>query len=197
MIETLDFDGWLKTYKPEDTVYYAIYDPETFRVTGVYPRGPAEEKKHKIKIETVVAEEIVNGKLNLSLLSVDVENEDLIISEKEFYISTETNFYKIKSNSRDLVSVSLSVKYVSEEKKIYFTASNNLLRQKDKYSEYTAPCLFYITDQNDPNILYETIELSLSELFLKRELEFSLDIGKEKFSVYTKRIFNNYYFVIK
>jgi hypothetical protein len=197
MIEVIDFDGWLKTYKPEDPEYYAIYDPETFKVTGVYPKGPAEEKKYKIKIETVVAEEIVNGVLSLSLLSVDVENEDLVISEKELYINTETNFYKLKSRAADLISVSLSVKYVKNEKNIYFTASDNLLKQKEKFKDYNLPCLFYITDQNDPNMLFETIEINLTELFASKELVFPLDVGKEKFSVFTKRIFNNYYFSIK
>lgn len=197
MIETLDFDGWLKTYKPEEPVYYAIYNPETCKVTGVYPKGPSAGKKHKIKIETVIAEEIINGKINLSLLTVDIENEELVISEKEVYTSAYSNFYKLQSTARDLISVSLSVKYIKQEKKLYFTASDNLIKQKDKFESYKLPCLFYITNQNDPNVLYDTIELNLTELFSKKEIAFHLDMEQKKFSIFTKKIFNNYYFVIQ
>jgi hypothetical protein len=197
MIETLDFDGWFKTYKPEETVYYAIYDPETFKVVGVYPKGPAESKEYKIKIETVIAEEIINGSLNLSFLTVDIETENLIISENQISVKTDSNFYKLESNMVDLISISLSIKYIKEEKKLYFNASENLLKQKDKFKDHILPCLFYITDYNDPNILYETVKLNLDELFSKQEVKFTLDIGKEKFSIFTKKIFNSYYFVIK
>lgn len=197
MINTLDFDGWLKTYKPEDPIYYAIYNPDTFKVIGVYPKGPAEEKKYKIKIETVIAEEIINGKLSLSLLSVDVENEELIISEKELYTTFNTVFYKLSNLTTDLITVSLSVKYLKKEKQLYFTASNNLLKQADKFKDYVIPILFYITNHNDPNLLYDTVELYLPELFLKKEIVVPLDVGKDKFSIFTKKIFNSYYFTIK
>jgi hypothetical protein len=195
--DSLDFETWLKQCIPLEVQYFAIYDPESFRVTGIYPKGPAEEKKYKIPIESIIAEEIINGKVSLSILSVDVETEELIISEKEFYITTDTNFYKIQSNSRDLVSVSLTVKYIKEEKKLYFIASDNLLRQQEKFKDYTSPCLFYITNYNDPNILYDTISLTMNDLFLKKQLEFMLDIEKGKFSVFTKKILNSYYFVEK
>lgn len=196
-IESLDFENWLKNYSPPTIRYFAIYDPETFRVVGIYPTGPAEEKQYKIPIETVVAEEIMNGKVSLSLLSVDVETEELIISEKEFYITSDTNFYKIRSDSKDLISVSLTLQYIKEEKKLCFIASDNLLRQQEKFKDYTSPCLFYITNYNDPNILYDTINLTLKDLFLKKQLEFYLEIEKEKFSVFTKKILNSYYFIEK
>lgn len=193
--QSLDFDNWLKNYTSVEVKYFAIYDPENFKVVGIYPKGPAEDKQYKIPVETVVAEEIINGKVALSLLSVDVETEELIISEKEFYITTDTNFYKITSESRDLVSVSLTLKHVIKDKKLYFIASDNLIKQKEKFKDYKSACLFYITNYNDPNVLYDTIVIDLEELFSKKQLEFILDTEKVKFSVFTKKIFNSYYFV--
>jgi hypothetical protein len=193
--QSLDFDNWLKNYTSIEVKYFAIYDPENFKVVGIYPKGPAEDKQHKIPIETVIAEEIINGKVALSLLSVDVESEELIISEKEFYITTDTNFYKITSESRDLVSVSLTLKHVIKDKKLYFTASDNLIKQKDKFKNYKSACLFYITNYYDPNVLYDTIVIDIEELFSKKQLEFILDTEKIKFSVFTRKIFNSYYFV--
>lgn len=193
--ESSEFENWLKDYTHAEVKYFAIYEPENFKVIGIYPKGPADEKQYKIPIETVVAEEIINGKVALSILSVDVETEELIISEKEFYITADTNFYKIKSESRDLISVSLTLKYIKENKKLYFIASDNLIRQQEKFKNYKSECLFYVTNYNDPNILYETITLDLENLFSKKQLEFTLDIEKEKFSVFTKKIFNSYYFV--
>lgn len=193
--QSLDFDNWLKNYTSVEVKYFAIYDPENFKVVGIYPKGPAEDKQYKIPVETVIAEEIINGKVALSLLSVDVETEELIISEKEFYITTDTNFYKITSEYRDLVSVSLTLKHVIKDKKLYFIASDNLIKQKEKFKDYKSACLFYITNYNDPNILYDTIVIDLEELFSKKQLEFIIDTEKVKFSVFTKKIFNSYYFV--
>lgn len=192
--ESIDFDNWLKNLTPIEVKYFAIYDPENFKVVGIYPKGPAEDKEYKIPVETVVAEEIINGKVALSLLSVDIEAEELIISEKEFYITTDTNFYKITSESRNLVSVSLTLKHHVKDKKLCFIASDNLIKQKEKFKDYKSSCLFYITDYNDPNILYDTIVVDIEELFSKKQLEFMLDIEKDKFSVFTRKIFNSYYF---
>jgi hypothetical protein len=193
---TMDFDSWLAEYVPKEIEYYAVYDPDTFLITGIYPSGPAQEKPYKIKIENILAEEIINGSVNLSRLSIDLENQELVIKENYIFSNQNYNFYRIDSKIENLVNVSLTIKYVNSERSIYFIPSDNLIKTKEKFVEYKKPCLFYITSENDPNILYDTIHLELDNLFSSKKLIFPLDTCGKKFSVYTKKIFKNYYLTI-
>ena len=51
---------------------------------------------------------------------------------------------------------------------------------------------FFITDYNDPNIFYQAIDLSVANL-----MEYGIVVNKlhklpEKFSIFTRRLFENY-----
>ena len=51
---------------------------------------------------------------------------------------------------------------------------------------------FYITDYNDPNILYQTIQIPILELEGKNVTVDQLTTVPKEFSVYTRRLFKNY-----
>jgi hypothetical protein len=195
--DEFDFDSWIENYKPEEISYYAIYDPSSFKVIGIYPKGPAEDKANKIKIETIIAEEIISGKIGLSSLTVNVEDEELIVSEQNYFTKSDTIFYRLKSSSEDLVKANLTVIYYRSDNKIVFSISSNLRKQKEKYIDSKENFLFYLTDSNDPNKLFHTVEIPVEKLFELDQLEFNVEIEKEKFSVFTKKVFNNYYFSIR
>jgi hypothetical protein len=195
--DEFDFDSWIENYKPEEISYYAIYDTSSFQVIGIYPKGPAEDKPNKIKIETFIAEEIISGKIGLSLLSVNVDDQELIISEQNYFTKTDTTFCKLGSSSEDLVRANLTVIYYRSDHKMIFNISSNIRKQKEKYINIKENFLFYLTDFYNPNKLFHTIEIPVEKLFERDQLEFNVEIEKETFSVYTKKIFNNYYFAIK
>jgi len=50
----------------------------------------------------------------------------------------------------------------------------------------------YITTQDDPHFLFDSIELSLSDLFKKESLEFNLTHDSTDKSIYTRKIFDKY-----
>ena len=55
---------------------------------------------------------------------------------------------------------------------------------------------FLLTDYNDPNCIYDTISLKISDLLEKSKKFTNLSLPP-KFSVYTRRIFKNYLIDIK
>jgi hypothetical protein len=50
----------------------------------------------------------------------------------------------------------------------------------------------YITSLNDPHFLYDSIELSLKDLFKADKLEFTLNVDSTNKSIYTRKLFDKY-----
>jgi hypothetical protein len=82
MEEVIDFDTLIKNYVPQEIKFYAIYDPESYQVVGIYPEVAAIEKTHKIKIDKELAEDIQNGIIKMNSCFVDVEAQELQIIEQ-------------------------------------------------------------------------------------------------------------------
>jgi hypothetical protein len=49
---------------------------------------------------------------------------------------------------------------------------------------------FFITEYNDPNLLFEVVTVTINDLIGKHKL--ITDFNYSKFSVYTRRLFKNY-----
>jgi len=194
MDEQINFDTWIQSLVPHDPEYYAIYDPETNIVIGIYPAGSAKDKPYKIKIDSIIAEEINLGKINLSSCVVDPFTTELNILNNSKY-QNERYFHQIKSNVANLYLPTLNLKYLKDEKKLYFIASDSLREVKEKFS-YITQFYFYITVKNDPDLLYQIIKLNHEEIFSK-EFSLDLDIDIQKYSIFTKKIFKNYYLSIR
>jgi hypothetical protein len=54
---------------------------------------------------------------------------------------------------------------------------------------------FFITDYNDPNVLFEIVSVRIKDLVGKSKI--FKNIEYKKFSVYTRRLFKNYVIVYK
>jgi hypothetical protein len=48
MEEIIDFDSWLQQYTAPQVEYWAIFEPTTGEVTGIYPDPAANDKQNKI-----------------------------------------------------------------------------------------------------------------------------------------------------
>jgi hypothetical protein len=55
--------------------------------------------------------------------------------------------------------------------------------------------LFFITDYNDPNVLYETVSVKINELIGQSKIIPMIHF--DNFSIYTRRIFKRYVLEIK
>jgi len=50
MEEVIDFDSWLQNYTPPEVEFWAIYDPETSAVIGIYPSFAANDKQKPVQL---------------------------------------------------------------------------------------------------------------------------------------------------
>jgi succinyl-CoA synthetase beta subunit len=79
MEEIIDFDSWLQQYTAPQVEYWAIFEPTTGEVTGIYPDPAADDKQYKIKIDSDLAEDIHNGIIQMSSCFVDIDSETIEI----------------------------------------------------------------------------------------------------------------------
>jgi hypothetical protein len=194
MNQSIDFDSWITNFDPPDIVYYAIYNPETLLVTGIYPEGVALDQPYKIKIDRILAEEINDGKIPLLNCFVDLETEEIILDSKNPSQNENQSLYLIRSIAENLNLPTLTCKFEKENSILEIILSESLMNNKSKY-DFMENFYFYITSKNDPNILFQSIKISQEELF-SNKFSKKIDIDID-FSIFTKKIFKNYYFLIK
>lgn len=190
MEEMIDFDEWIKNYKPPEIEFYAIYNPDSFEVVGVYPTPAANTKEHKIKIDRELAEDIQNGIVKMSSCFVNLETNSLEILEKHPLRKIDDILHRIIDKKySDVEDNDITVKF--KNKKIIFEMSKKLANRKIKWKD-DETINFFITSYNDPHVVYKNISIKLDNLY-KEPQEFICDL-ENKFSIYTRRIFKNYVF---
>lgn len=188
MEEVIDFDEWYQ--KQVITVeYWAVYDPLSGQVKGVYPNRSADAYEHKIKIDNEVGEAIGAGRILLSNCFVDFEADTLEIIETKPLIKIDDVLHRIVdqqwSNIKD-IDLLINVTY----NKIVFSLSDKIKSKKRiRYNNDTV-LDFYFTSYNDPHELYSIVSFQIQDL-IDNDKVIDLHLSN-KFSVYTKRIFKNY-----
>ena len=187
-----DFEEWLKTIPVQEVVYYAVFDSTTGQIIGIYPNHSCPETDYKIHIDDEVALSVMEGKTNLNSYAVDISSGGLEIIETKSLTKMDDVLHRIidqrwseNIDNDVLLSVDMS------NKKLIITLSEKFYQSKKIRWNGSTEMLFLITDYNDPNGLYDTVSVTVDQLFKSKSLDFPVDFPKE-FSVYTKRIFKNY-----
>ena len=193
MEEVIDFDEWLQNYKPPKVEFWAIYDPDTSAVIGIYPSPAADEKKYKIKIDQELAEDIQNGIIRMSSCFVDLDLETIKVVEKHSLTKIDDILHRIVDKKYSVVKeADIVVKYNEEENKLIFIMTPILKTRKIRWDGHTE-MEFLITSYNDPHNLYQSISFRLEELE-ENPKEFNYTGSDKRFSIFTRRIFKNYIF---
>lgn len=193
MEQVIDFDTWIKNYVPPQVKYYAVYDPDTGEVKGVYPDNAAGEITHKIEIDNDLAEDIQNGIVRMNTCFVDLDSEKIEIVEKHSLRKIDDILHRIIDKKyAKCTAPDISVIYNSDIQKITIEMSDALRDKKLKFDGETV-VQFLITDYNDPHYIYETISFKLEDL-KNQPQSVPLNIAAKKFSVFTNRLFKNYVF---
>ena len=94
MEEVIDFDQWYLNHKIV-IEYWAVYNPETGKVQGIYPNDSANEFEYKIKIDNDIAESIGNGKVSLANCYVDLESDKLEITEVKLLLKIDDLLHRV------------------------------------------------------------------------------------------------------
>ena len=196
MEEVIDFDTWIKNYVPQEIEFYAIYDPESYQVVGIYPEVAAIEKTHKIKIDKELAEDIQNGIIKMNSCFVDVEAQELQIIEQTGIRKIDDIIHRIVEDRFSNISKpDIIVTYNQTTQDITFKMSKTLRSRSIKWPEGTI-MQFLITSYNDPHIVFQTLTINLEELH-RQDQTINYTGTSSRFSVYTRRLFKNYIFEIK
>jgi hypothetical protein len=189
----IDFDEWLANYKPPEIKFYAVFDPNTGDVKGVYPSHALTDQKNSVEIDQETAQLINEGSLKLNSCFVDISSGKFEIAEIRSLIKIDDVLHRIvdkkwsdvedpdvvllHTDGTDELIFDLSLKYRELKRKIHWDGSTELC--------------FFITEYNDPNIVRSIVKFSISELAEKQISVTGLPLT-ERFSVYTRRLFPKY-----
>jgi hypothetical protein len=188
MEEVIDFDQWYLNHKIV-IEYWAVYDPDTGKVKGIYPNESADSFEHKIKIDSEIAEAIGTGKILLSNCVIDFDSDTLEITEVKSLVKIDDVLHRVSEKQwSDIENPEVTI--TSKNNKLIFSMSEKAKGKKRIHYNGDTLMDFYITEYNDPNILFEKITIQLDNLITQDKI-FQFDYSG-KFSVFTRRIFKQY-----
>tara|TARA_S200002703_G_C3781448_1_gene240786 strand:- start:146 stop:763 length:618 start_codon:yes stop_codon:yes gene_type:complete len=151
--------------------------------------------------QCLVFEDPKSEKSTNDFLVLTNPNEEGVYS----FVTKVIELEKFKSATKMLSQVRMSnkteydIKIVTEKNKLFINVSDklktNIVKNVniDNFSfKGEERIALHITSLNDPHFLYDSIEVSLKELFQADQLEFTLDVDTEDKSIYTRKIFDKY-----
>jgi hypothetical protein len=193
MEEITDFDKWLQTIVVEPIEYYAIYNPQTAEVIGIYPKNSARDIEHKVLIDLDLAESILEGKVSLRSCFVDEVDDILQVVQTQSVRQIDDILHRVVSREfATFDEADLCITFNSELNTITLLLIEKLKRKNIRWGNSTV-LKFLITEYNDPHKVIQVITTTLENLYITDQtFEY---IGTDKnFSVFTSRIFKNYIF---
>ena len=188
--ELMDFDQWIEIQQNNVIEYHAAYNADG-EVISVGPSTSFQQHVNTIKIDDDIALAIFDGRENLFSYRVDVITKTLV-RLNNFATHTLTKIDDVlhrvidrkwsKINSPDIL-----IRYDTATSKLTFSMDN---KYKKNIWEGDTEMNFLITDYNDPNILLQLITFKVGDIASSDKI-FSVD-SSNKFSVYTRRLFDQY-----
>jgi hypothetical protein len=187
-----DFEEWMKTITVQQVTYYAVFDPSSGQILGVYPNHSCPDTTSKILIDDDTAQLILEGKTNLNSYAVDITDGSLEIIETKSLTKIDDVLHRIVDQRwTEISDVDVHLSSDVRSNKLTISLSEKFYRSKKILWNGSTEMLFLITDYNDPNRLHDRIAVTVDQLFESKSLDYVVDFPKE-FSIYTKRIFKNY-----
>lgn len=185
MEELKNFDEWIEKYEPVEIEYSAVYDQKTGKIMSVGPSLAFRNEQNKTVMDKEMAEKVISGKIPLHHCYVDLDSLTVEISETK-------SIYKVDDVLHRIIDLEYSTELkhdviLSHDKKQQ-TLEIKISEDKKEHYNPDTDLIFYITDYNDPNILYQTIKMKI------KESPNTYTLGKipERFSIYTNRVFRKY-----
>jgi hypothetical protein len=200
-MEEIDFLDFSDIVIPPVT-FYAKFDPLSGRVLSVGPKSAFFNEKHIMPIDEDIARKIISGEMSLRSCVVNIAEGDLEIAEVKALHKIDDVLHRIPEDKfAEYDTVDVAVVYLKENNSLVFELSEehqgtrkSKVEGKKRKVTWSGETLFnfYITDYNDPNVLYQRVEFKLTDIVGKTlEVDLVSEIP-DKFSVYTRRLFKNY-----
>jgi hypothetical protein len=192
MEKIIPMEEWLKTLVVEEVEYYAVYNDDG-SIQFIYPcSDPSQVPLPNIQIEKEIGIDINEGRSNIFNYRIDLKNKKIQKIDdisKVFGLSKIDDVLHrvIDKKWSNIIRPDVSIVYSKKESLLTFSI-NPLLKEADWSGEQEM--IFLVTEYNDPNSLKEMIRFTLNEL-IKYPQKIKMDLP-EKFSIYTRRLFDNY-----
>lgn len=193
MEEVTAFDKFLKEFTMPKIEYFAIYDPKTYAVIGVYPGQAASLIKNKVLIDTELAKKILEGHLSLSSCFIDISDETIEVVQTHTIVKIDDILHRIPNRSYTTINnEDLTIQFNEKEKYLKFSLSDKIKNKKIQWAGDTN-LQFLITEYNEPHKIYQVIQFKLEDLY-KNNLLINYTGDDLDFSIFTSRIFKKYIF---
>jgi hypothetical protein len=194
--ELMDFDEWINLPANQTIEYYATFK-EDGSLLGVYPSHAIGDVQNKIKIDEDIAIAISNGVENLFSYKVDIPTQKLLKINRfamHNLIKIDDVLHRIIDKKwSNINDPDIIVNYNRDDNLLNFSMSSQY--SKNIIWDGDTAMIFLITEYNDPNALIEMISIRVGDI-TENTKSFQLTLPN-KFSVYTRRIFDKYVFETK
>jgi hypothetical protein len=200
MEKIIDFDQWYLDWKPPVIEYVAVFNPQTGEVVGVGPSCAFENEKHKIPVDQELAESIINAEIKISSCVVDINSNTIEIAEIKSVFKIDDVLHRIISTDySDITRPDIYLTYDSKKKTLKVELSKEFggtrapkvsIKPRKILWDGDTSLNFFITDYNDPNLLFQIVYVKINDLIGKSYIVKNIDYNA--FSVYTRRLFKNY-----
>lgn len=204
MEELTDLESFMTTITIPEVTYDAVYDPETGKVTCVSPSHAVADEKYKLSLDSETALMIIEGSINIHNCFINDKINKLELSEVKSLKKLDDVLHRIiDSNWSDIKKPDVYISYTRTDQELSFSLTEELggtyilseefqpVVSRNIRWDIETELNFLITDYNDPNILYNLVSIKLSDLLGSSKLISNMELP-EKFSIYTRRIFDNY-----
>ena len=200
MEEIMDFDNWLANFKLPPVKFVAVFNPDTGAVVSVGPSHAFKDQKHKISIDKELAESIINAEIKINNCIVDINSNTLEVAEiKNTYKIDDVLHRIISKKDSEIKNPDIYIKYDSKLNTFKIEMSSEFggtrkaragIKKRNIVWDGDTEMQFFITEYNDPNLLFETVSVTINDLTGNHKL--ITGFNYPKFSVYTRRLFKNY-----
>jgi hypothetical protein len=205
MEKMIDFDQWYLNWTPPVIEYVAVFDSQTGAVLSVGPSHAFVDEKYKVPIDKETAESIISAEIKIDSCVIDINSNKLEVAEIRSVFKLDNVLHRIISmeytNQKNLdvyltynlknksLKIELSTEFGGTKVPVVPVKERRIVWDGDTEMN------FFITDYNDPNVLYEIVSVRIKDLVGKSKIFKNIDY--KKFSVYTRRLFKNYVIVYR
>ena len=204
MEEMINLDEFMSSLKLPPVSYVAVFDIETGAVTSVGPAYAFQNEKYVFPLDDETALSIIEGATKIHTCFVDPASNTLELSEVKTVTKMDDVLHRIVDKQwSEVEKPDIYIAYSESANQLSFQLTEELYgtyildeqfqpaRKRKVLWDGETQMHFFVTEYNDPNILYKAIVITLSEL-TDETLTIDLPELPGKFSLYTRRIFKNY-----
>jgi hypothetical protein len=205
MEKILDFDQWYLNWTPPVIEYVAVFDSQTGAVLSVGPSHAFVDEKYKVPIDKETAESIISAEIKIDSCVIDINSNKLEVAEIRSVFKLDNVLHRIISMEyTDQENSDVYLTYNSKNKSLKIELSTEFggtkvpvvpVKERRIVWDGDTEMNFFITDYNDPNVLFEIVSVRIKDLVGKSKI--FKNIEYKKFSVYTRRLFKNYVIVYR